>query len=827
MLKLIDFEARNYHRFMLGMEGIKIKPDSDRMVIIGPNGSGKTSLLEIMAAYPPQAPAFHSNGYVRNKFTDESGNIFEMIADFSNAKKYQFLRNGDNLNEGGTMGVQEELMLEHLGIDSFVNAIATNQLHFHQLSPTKREEYLNRISGIDLTVAYKLFNEAKRSLRDTTGALKMLNTDLMQAMPRLIEESERVQMEDRLLALNERLTHLYKECYDPSMDEHAMSPAAGQRLCDEYEIATHELKEAFKNNHPKGVYGFKSREAYLAKEQELLGRIEVINNALIMARRNFDSLSEIYHKLFDNSQDNVENIEEEIQFLKTRLGELNNFPFLHRPTTAYKDPERTHKELEAMSQVYIERLCNLPPELSKKADRAELQLLQTKVLKGDELYLRYETTLNRLINRKEHIESSKNLHCPKCKYKWNPESSEQELTKINEEIEQGTQAKEALLKTQGKYKEKIAQIQTLLEAAYEVAALEKGVYDGENVFAFIRTNHSWGTNPNDAVMAFTRIVADVAQLAEIHKVQVRLNDLTAILNRLNECDVGGVSSLKGRMAELETEVSNLTYERISLDERLKFIRANANAFHNFEADINNRIERLETMRTRIANYSCYLLNNAVKKEIEEINTNMASLSESIRTANEVKSTVAHLKDSIAKQEARRDGFMLIIDELSPKAGLIAEQLSEFVNNFISMVNEVLSVVCSYHFRILPCKTNSESIDYVFPVEIADTPKPVDDIRNLSDGQTTMIKFAFKIVSLLCKGVSGIPLWVDEVDRELSPDHKIKMINYIRNLIDDGVFSQLFIISHHESTHGALPDYDVVDLSPIKGHPDYNKVAEIY
>lgn len=827
MFKLIDFEARNYYRFMLGMEGIKIKPDSDRLVVIGPNGSGKTSLLEIMAAYPPQAPAFHSNGYVRNKFTDSANNTLEMIADFSSPKKYQFLLNGENLNEGGTMGVQEELMLEHLGIDSFINQIMTNQLHFHALTPSKREDYLNRISGIDLTVAYKLFNEAKRSLRDTTGALKVLNTDLMQMMPRLIDETERVQMEERLIKLNERLTHLYKECYDPSMDAYALTPANGQRLCDQFELATYELKETFKNKHPKGVYGFKDRDGYLTKEQELLGRIEVINNALVMARRNFDSLSEIYHKLFDNSQDNLVNIEEEIQFLEKRRNELSCFEFLHRPEQAYKDPERTHKELDAMSQQYIEMLCNLPVGLSTKADRARLQLLQTKVIKNDDLYLRYESTLNRLINRKEHIESSKNLHCPKCQYKWNPESSGKELETIEQQIEEGSKAKADLVKEQEGLKAEIAEIQTLLEAAFQVAALEKGVYDGENVFSFIRANHSWGTNPNDTVMAFTRIVSDVAQLAEIRKVEVRLNDLKVILSRLNECDVGGVSSLKSRLEELEHEVSNLTYERITLDDRLKMMRANASAFHNFESDINHRIEQVEDLRKRIANYSCYLLNEAIKKEIDETNNNIASLSESIRTANEVKQTVERLKESIAKQEARKEGFALIVDELSPKAGLIAEQLSEFVGNFVSMVNEVLASVCSYHFRILPCKTNSETIDYIFPVEIADSPKVVDDISKLSDGQTTMVKFACKIVSLLCAGASGHPLWVDEVDRELSPDHKIMMINYIRNLIDDGVFSQLFIISHHESTHGALPDYDVVDLSPIKGHPDYNKVAEIY
>ena len=124
--------------------------------------------------------------------------------------------------------------------------------------------------------------------------------------------------------------------------------------------------------------------------------------------------------------------------------------------------------------------------------------------------------------------------------------------------------------------------------------------------------------------------------------------------------------------------------------------------------------------------------------------------------------VQDLQTQIQKLESEHQELKLLVDELSPTNGLIAEQMSGFVAMFAAKLNQVMQSVWSYPIRVLPCGLEDGDLNYLFPVEQFDSQYVSRDVSKCSEGQQDIINFAFKLALVEYLNHPEWPMYLDIV-----------------------------------------------------------------
>jgi ABC-type multidrug transport system ATPase subunit len=126
--------------------------------------------------------------------------------------------------------------------------------------------------------------------------------------------------------------------------------------------------------------------------------------------------------------------------------------------------------------------------------------------------------------------------------------------------------------------------------------------------------------------------------------------------------------------------------------------------------------------------------------------------------------------------------------------------------------------------VMSCGLDSGELDYKFPVFFADSVNVPPDISKTSKGQKQVIDFAFYLTVMLYLNLNDYPLFLDEPGEGFDEQHRVKLIDFVKQLMESGRHSQLFLISHYASGHGAFTNAEilVLDSSNISVPGIYNQ-----
>jgi ABC-type iron transport system FetAB ATPase subunit len=165
-----------------------------------------------------------------------------------------------------------------------------------------------------------------------------------------------------------------------------------------------------------------------------------------------------------------------------------------------------------------------------------------------------------------------------------------------------------------------------------------------------------------------------------------------------------------------------------------------------------------------------------------------------------------------------------LDALSPTDGLIAEQLSGFIAEFVGKMNEIISKFWTYDIRVFPCGIENADLNYRFPVEILSEENQAPDVSEVSWGQKDLIDTAFKLVIALYLQRPEWPIYLDELGATFDETHHRKVLQFIKDYVDSGKASMAFIVSHYASSHTAMSDAEltILDTSNVTVLKDHNK-----
>jgi DNA repair exonuclease SbcCD ATPase subunit len=165
-----------------------------------------------------------------------------------------------------------------------------------------------------------------------------------------------------------------------------------------------------------------------------------------------------------------------------------------------------------------------------------------------------------------------------------------------------------------------------------------------------------------------------------------------------------------------------------------------------------------------------------------------------------------IEECIATSQTEERVYATLANALSPKSGLIAENIVGFINDFIASMNRVIAEVWAHPLELIPLSFEDGEevdLDYKFPFVVGEARSRRDDLCQGSLGMEYIFDIAFKLTAMQSLGLKGYPIFLDEFGGNLDDAHKEASVHMIDTIMSSYDISQMFMVSHNVSSYGAF------------------------
>lgn len=782
-------------------------------IILGKNGSGKSKLINQMSPLPALHNHFDKKG-LKEIIIESRGIEYILISDFSQKKPHAFWKDGENLNPGGTISVQRELVQRELDYTEVLHNLLLDKTPFTKMSGSKRREFLQQISDCDVTFANDLYKKLMSGLRDALGTIKTLKGKVSKEVDSLKSVEVDVANIERLAdRLQEELTILM-EAKDPNQGE---SEIVLNRKLD---VQLREFSE-FSNQYIKamndvGAFAFEA-DLQIDKD-ELSNRFSKVNTTIHEHGVKIDALSSEYEKinklmgdLYDSGTDNIKELEATIEKDSILYNEMklktedHTFQFEGTMTVAHVN-----------SATFKEKLCDVLTDLSDNSDRrfsrANIERVELGMRNGNAKRIKMEAEYERVVNRMSHIQNAENSECPKCDYKWIPGVSPRELDELRnkagylkegfeacaKEVEVLTRDRDMILDWGVAYRNVMA----VFDSFRMTDTLRDWLLEEDRIFH----------NPSQYTTIVNRWVIELAHYHEMTCVKHRIETCQQTLDQNKNIEVnteGG--GLREHLEEIEAVIYSLTEEVSVLNKDHVKLKRVITSLEQLEGMERTHERMMDNLDLTMADIVIATRNGEISKLIKEHQTNLSRANDKINLIRGYKHRIEALSDSITSTEVHLNVLKMLTGILSPMDGLIAKSMGNFIERFIEQINVVVNSIYTYPIDIMPCGIGDDGLNYKFPMRVNKMDEDPDDVSEGSDGQQEVINFAFKLVSTMFMGCDQFPLMLDETGRAQDETHMGNMMTYIKTLAADKS-RQIFMISHFAAAHSSYNNANFIVLN---------------
>jgi energy-coupling factor transporter ATP-binding protein EcfA2 len=834
-----------YKRFLLNaIRSFTFTPKEIVQLILGTNGSGKSSLIQELNALPAEASNYSKDGSKEVEIY-HNGSTYILLSVFSPSAKHSFIKDSEELNKGGTITVQRELVKQEFGITPMIRDLMIGIEKFTSMSPVKRREWFTMLTPISYDYALSVYSLLKERSRDTTGALKL-------AKRRLVTETEKIITADEEKKLTKTVTDLHAELNVLLMntaqltnpvsfyrDNHAAIienlGKLSSRLLRLRFIApygTNPNQPVVRNDWNEIVTPtFNSIEDIDLYLNRISYDIAVKDTLITKSIEEHKVIQETVDILTKRGNDNISTLRGKCRQLSDASEGLLARRILKIDTP---DPVRTLNSLEAIADTLITIFSELPSNEDRIFSRANLNTFNAEHLLDKESKIKLMLELSTLSGKQAHMETHKNngnVQCPNCKHAWsqgyNPESFAK-LVELKAKREAELVTINAVMADREK---KIEAIESYIE---QYLSFVKAIQNRPELDSFkdhLLSLNLVTNNPRNAIIALEQYRADL-------KLDINACEFQDELVKLKELILA--SEQVGDLAESEQRVklhdSTLLVEQLTHE--LTCLRNDFSAFTNHKRQLNEALT-LGSQITKLMDDAAVAsaesvemlrretLNHCVRQLQEALAIKQATLSAVLLQ----KGIVADLEENISVLVIEEEAARLLVKELSPTDGLIAEGLFGFIRNFTGQMNTLLRKIWTYPLQILDCglaNSTYAELDYKFPMLVKDKSNIVTDVSLGSVGQVEVINLAFKIVAMRYLGLSESPLFLDEFAANFDEAHRAQAMGAIKNLMETQPFTQLFMVSHYSASYGALTNAETCVMCPtnITVPKIYNQHVEI-
>ena len=190
--------------------------------------------------------------------------------------------------------------------------------------------------------------------------------------------------------------------------------------------------------------------------------------------------------------------------------------------------------------------------------------------------------------------------------------------------------------------------------------------------------------------------------------------------------------------------------------------------------------------------------------------------------------LAELEKEHAEIVEKRHHVSQMIQAWSPEKGVLQRYYFRAISRITMLMTAHIRKCWTYDIKILPCSTEGGDLNYLFPYQLKNKPEPISDIAKTSTGQAEIINLAFRLVAYQALGLSQYPLLLDEPATGFDENHRGKLVSFIKQLVDAGMFSQLLVVSHLSDVHSKLneAEYCVIEPEGVTLPERYNEAIRI-
>lgn len=792
-------------RFKLkGTETITIRPTAKTQMVLGTNGSGKSSLLKIgFSVMPANRRDFYPGGFHHVKLVDR-GHHYELKSTFEGKKpEHSFIRDGEELNKGKTETVQKELVREYFRMTQEIHNLLTGSEQFTNMSPLRRRDWITQFSSSDFQYVLDLFNRIKKSHRDAGAVLKH-NTN------RLTSETTKLRTQEEMDALHRKSEEIRGELSELMMRVRPeLARQMGhlvQRFDDRYSELKASLEEGLRHtirkHETKGYYEISTLISWMEESKR---RIDLNQGKLYSLGEEFQHIDGQMNKLKSIEHIDELTLRKDRQELEARLEVLQNDLRSGLSVSEYPIDPSEGIVLERFLELYRE----VPARHHDLYDNDTIAIHRKRV---EEIHPRINEAKQKISNiegRLEHIDRCHSVSCPNCQHLFKPGVGEQDVGKLNEALSKGRDYIQ-------RHKGLLEESQLFLHEA------EHHRLQMENLYRF-RQQHSnlsglWRiidkvggfVQPMAVMDAIRKYQHDLILVKEIRDIETRLQLIRESLNKVDELGGQG-ESIRERYHQIQSKIQ----------EHTELIREESQHYGNLQQILESQ-KKLDQYNDGISQLAQAVSDGAeqivecfaqieLQEEIKKRQISLAMIEQTI-TENEVQQGIVNdIQREIDKMDVREQSLRILMDTLSPTDGLIAEQIGVFINAVIDRMNAVIDSVWGYNLSIKTCDVSSGELDYKFPLCAIRDSEPVPDVADGSDSQIDIVNLAFRLVAYRFLHLEGYPLYLDELGRTFDGVHRHNLIPVIKDLIEDDQYSQVFIISHFVEGQGSYQNGQIIVL----------------
>ena len=190
--------------------------------------------------------------------------------------------------------------------------------------------------------------------------------------------------------------------------------------------------------------------------------------------------------------------------------------------------------------------------------------------------------------------------------------------------------------------------------------------------------------------------------------------------------------------------------------------------------------------------------------------------------------LADLEQEHAEHVERRYTAGHMIQAWSPEKGVLQKYYFKAIRRITEMMNHHIRCCWSYEMQVLPCSADNGDLNYQFPYLLKDKPQPVSDVAKSSTGQSEIIDLAFRLVAYNALELTEYPLLLDEPATGFDENHRGALVDFIKQLLDQNMFSQMLVVSHLPDVHTRLreAEYCVIEKEGVTLPERYNESIRI-
>ncbi len=800
-----------YKRMLLnGIDYFEMNIQSPLQLILGTNGCGKSSLLWELSPLPANASDFLPDGSKTIEL-EHKGQHYILASIFAGKQEHSFICNGQELNKGRTITVQKDLVKEHFKLTTDIQELVTGRIRFDSMPAIKRKEWLLRLCDVNYDYALSVYAKLKASLRDRTGAIRLEKKALVVESEKLLQEQEIERIQTETKSLHECLSRLLEHRKPVESDLTTIS-IENERL--------DKLLMSLANSFIEINQKISEREH---SDIELMELIDSINTSNIENQTRITVLAELFDKtsqkisvLQSAGLKTISDLQEELLVMKGQADEESTQSFLN---LAIENPHIAYASFASIKGTVSDIFSDIPNNSDKKYSQSALLTTREKLAK---CLLLKNSLIEQIADRKasmghmrDHV-NKPDTTCPKCKHSFSLVYSEARMLAVSEAVK----ALEDKLKTVvypqiAEYEEYIEKCNSYGQLFRQYQQIQNSTQALKPYWDYLADKRILTEKSEQGVSELAKIERDLLHQIQMENKLRQIKEIEENLALLQSVGNINLSDLQTQNASIEAELSTHTQAlqigQVSIT-RLKNDLAMRREAMNVRKSIRKAINtKRQYMNEQIEHERRTILNQLIR----DLQSALATREHALFAAKRQKEIVQSIVDKIESFVQEEQALTVLVKELSPTEGLIAEGMLGFIKNFCDQMNSLIQKIWSYPLVIKSCEVvdgDNIDLDYLFPLVVGEAGNQVSDVSKGSTGMQEIINVVFRLTAMRYLGLQDSALYLDELGSTFDKDHRTAAASMVRSLIEEQAFPQVFMISHYQGMYGALSNAQICVLN---------------